>query len=181
MTSTEVAKIGLWDENSVKKALKHLPLDVDSNAKSLIKKLLHYDPDQRYNSMRQVLEHPFFASVSSQSNSVSSSTMGSQSRKNDVPQSLSNQSMSLASAEEASTSSRSRFGRKSRKSASSRPAFGQRMNGDLGYVDENAENTMNGGIGDVDMDDNVSVASSLSKRSRKFGSKFRNRFKQNRT
>ena len=177
MISTEVAKIGLWDENSVRKALKHLPVDVDSNAKALIKKLLHHDPDQRYNSMRQVLEHPFFASVSSQSNSVTSSTMESQNRNNDIPQSMSTQSMSLASAEEAST--RRRFGRKSRKSASSRASFGQRMNGELTYVDENTENTMNAHIGDVDMDDNVSVASSMSRRSRKFGGKFRNRFKQN--
>ena len=66
MTSAEVGKIGLWDEYNLKKALKYID-DADENAKSLIKNLLHFDPEQRMSSMRKVLEHPFFASASSKS------------------------------------------------------------------------------------------------------------------
>jgi ankyrin repeat protein len=71
MTSAEVAKIGLWDDHNMKKALKYI-VDADENAKSLIKTLLHYDPEKRLSSMREVLEHPFFASASSRSASKSS-------------------------------------------------------------------------------------------------------------
>ena len=66
MISAEVGKIGLWDEYNLKKALKYID-DADENAKSLIKNLLHFDPEQRMSSMRKVLEHPFFASASSKS------------------------------------------------------------------------------------------------------------------
>lgn len=178
MTATEVAKIGLWDENSVRKALKYLPLEVDSNAKSLIKRLLHHDPTMRFNSMRQVLEHPFFANVSSQGDSIPSPQNEMRSTNN-IPQSISSsQSLSLASVDERSTSSKSkrRFpGRKPRRSTGSRH---QNHVGELSYVDENTENTGNGRRDDVDMNDNVSVSSSASKRSM-FGNKFRNRFKPN--
>jgi len=71
MASAEVAKIGLWDEHNLKKAMKYIA-DVDENAKSLIKSLLHYDPEKRLSSMREVLEHPFFASAPSRSASKSS-------------------------------------------------------------------------------------------------------------
>ena len=66
MTSAEVGKIGLWDEYNLKKALKYIN-DANENAKSLIKNLLHFDPEQRMSRMRKVLEHPFFASASSKS------------------------------------------------------------------------------------------------------------------
>ena len=66
MTSAEVGKIGLWDDHSLKKALKYI-VDADENAKSLIKSLLHYDPEERISSMREVLEHPFFESASRKS------------------------------------------------------------------------------------------------------------------
>lgn len=58
MTQAEVCKIGVWDEQSVKKALKHIP--DDEVAHDLLKKLLHHDPEQRISSMRLVLEHSFF-------------------------------------------------------------------------------------------------------------------------
>jgi hypothetical protein len=58
MSSTEVGKIGLWDELSIRKAMKHVP--EDDITRDLIKRLLHYDPEQRFRSMRDVLEHPFF-------------------------------------------------------------------------------------------------------------------------
>lgn len=59
MTSSEVCKIGMWDEASLRKAMKHIP--DDDVARDLLKKLLHHDPNKRISSMRQVLEHPFFA------------------------------------------------------------------------------------------------------------------------
>jgi len=58
MSSAEVCKIGLWDEASLRKALRHVP---DGSAgRDLLKRLLHHDPTKRINSMRHVLEHPFF-------------------------------------------------------------------------------------------------------------------------
>jgi hypothetical protein len=59
MSAAEVGKIGLWDELSIRKAMKHVP--EDDVTRDLIKRLLHYDPEQRFRSMRDVLEHPFFA------------------------------------------------------------------------------------------------------------------------
>jgi serine/threonine protein kinase len=59
MSSTEVCKIGLWDETSVRKALRHVP---DNHvARDLLKRLLHHDPTKRISTMRHVLEHPFFS------------------------------------------------------------------------------------------------------------------------
>lgn len=58
MNASEVCKIGLWDENSVRKALKHV--QDDDVAHDLLKHLLHHDPSRRFTSMRSVLEHPFF-------------------------------------------------------------------------------------------------------------------------
>jgi serine/threonine protein kinase/ankyrin repeat protein len=168
MTSGEVAKIGLWDENSVKKALKHLPDGLDSNAKSLIKRLLHHDPTKRYNSMRQVLEHPFFANSSS-SVTTSSSTLVSN-KEMGVPQAVSTQSMSSSSPDDQSSSRRRS---KHRQSLSSRP--GKAFNADLAYVDENTENAPREGPREVN--EITSMASSTSKRSKKF-STFRNRFKK---
>jgi myosin-5 len=62
MSSSEVAKIGMWDDHSLRKALRNLPDNVDENAQSLIIGLLHWDPAERFNSMREVLEHSFFSS-----------------------------------------------------------------------------------------------------------------------
>jgi len=60
MSASEVSKIGLWDEASLRKALRHIP--ENTLARDLLKRLLHHDPSQRINSMRHVLEHPFFTS-----------------------------------------------------------------------------------------------------------------------
>ena len=61
MSTTEVAKIGLWDDNSLRKALKYVESDA---TKDLLSKLLHPDPTQRVRTMRDVLEHPFFTGSS---------------------------------------------------------------------------------------------------------------------
>jgi serine/threonine protein kinase len=58
MTTAEISKIGMWDEHSVRRALKHIP--ENEAAQDLLKHLLHHDPSQRISSMRAVLEHPFF-------------------------------------------------------------------------------------------------------------------------
>jgi len=58
LTTAELFKVGQWDERSLRKALRHI--DNDENAKNLIKKLLHPNPNARAQSMREVLEHPFF-------------------------------------------------------------------------------------------------------------------------
>jgi len=63
MSPIEVGKIGRWDESSLKKALKHIDEENES-ARDLIRRLLHYDPEIRINSMRDVLEHPFFGGSS---------------------------------------------------------------------------------------------------------------------
>ena len=62
MSATEVSKIGLWDETSLRKALRHVP--ENTLARDLLKRLLHHDPMKRISSMRHVLEHPFFTNGS---------------------------------------------------------------------------------------------------------------------
>jgi len=170
MTSVEVAKIGQWDETSVKKALKQLPPGVDNDAKSLIKKLLHHDPAKRYNSMREVLEHPFFEGTSHSSVSTSTLNTGrstSESSNVHVPQAVSTQSLSSTSRPE-QRRERAKSHRPSVPPRSSPPV--KHFSRNLSYVDENAENTENA------IHDGSSVISSASKRSKKFGN-FRSRFK----
>jgi serine/threonine protein kinase len=62
MSASEVCKIGQWDEPSLRKALRHIP--ENTLARDLLKRLLHHDPSKRINSMRHVLEHPFFTNGS---------------------------------------------------------------------------------------------------------------------
>lgn len=96
MSSTEVCKIGLWDEASLRKALRHVP--ENSLSRDLLKRLLHHDPNKRISSMRHVLEHPFFSQGSvggsgqgdqmSPANTMSSSpsqTSHSNSSRNHLP------------------------------------------------------------------------------------------------
>jgi len=64
MSSSEIAKIGQWDDHSIKKAMRHLD-DDNETAKDLLRLLLQPEPDERINSMRTVLEHQFFANASS--------------------------------------------------------------------------------------------------------------------
>jgi serine/threonine protein kinase/ankyrin repeat protein len=58
MTDAEIAKIGTWDDNSARKAVKNVE---DEAARDILKQLLHHDPTHRMASMRMVLEHPFFS------------------------------------------------------------------------------------------------------------------------
>ena len=58
MTTAELFKVGQWDERSLRKALRHV--EGNELAQDLIKKLLHPKPEARAQSMREVLEHPFF-------------------------------------------------------------------------------------------------------------------------
>mmetsp|Transcript_2860 Transcript_2860/g.5360 ORF Transcript_2860/g.5360 Transcript_2860/m.5360 type:complete len:2050 (+) Transcript_2860:305-6454(+) len=198
MSSLEVAKIGEWDEQSMKKALRHLLPDIDDNARSIIKKLLHYDPEERFTNMRQVLEHPFFASTSQSSSSnhgvntnvqasresesltklppqdksgnVSLTSQSFSRKEMDVPQATSTQSLSSSS--QPSNGSFS-LGSKSRK--------GGYRNPPLDYVDENSVNgaSRNSPSKHMDDADAASVASSQSSRkSRRFGN-IRNPFSKN--
>ncbi len=174
MTSAEVAKIGQWDENSIKKALKYLPSDVDSNAKSLIKRLLHHDPSRRFTSMRQVLEHPFFATENKDSASDPTPKnetllMESRSIDNQVPQAVPSQSMSDRSLPKRSTSS----------SVTSQRYNGKHFTQNLSFVDENSENNVAQSMMDrEDLNQSFSsVTSDVRKRSKKFGGNFRSRFK----
>ena len=60
MSTSEVSKIGLWDERSLRKALRHIPDEGNGIARELIRFILHPDPKKRATSMRQILEHPYF-------------------------------------------------------------------------------------------------------------------------
>jgi len=58
LTTAELFKVGQWDERSLRKALRHI--ENCEKARDLVKKLLHPNPNARAQSMREVLEHPFF-------------------------------------------------------------------------------------------------------------------------
>ncbi|EJK63162.1 hypothetical protein THAOC_16197 [Thalassiosira oceanica] len=60
LTIAELFKVGQWDERSLRKALRHIQGEKDSPEKDLAKLLLHPNPNARAQSMRDVLEHPFF-------------------------------------------------------------------------------------------------------------------------
>jgi ankyrin repeat protein len=204
MTSVEVAKIGQWDENNIRRAIKHLPPDADEDAISLMKKLLHWDPSKRFNSMRQALEHPFFVKNSSSSqassfmnssgkasgsgNGASGRDSASRTGRQGPPQST----PSRSSKSKGSMSSPSRS-YTNHASSSSRVSTGQ-----LAFVDENSENikylpdkrgsvgkkggkgskgNSNSNSNNMHFPSSSSVTSATSKKSKKFGSSFRNRFK----
>jgi hypothetical protein len=199
MSSIEVAKIGQWDEHSLKKALKHLPPEVDDVSRSVIKKLLHYDPEERFSNMRQVLEHPFFANTSKSSTPLSKAvpqisdseefdnpTRSSSQMKSlmtspnliskkdmEVPHATSTQSLSSSSVPSNGSFS---MGSKSRKT-------GYRSQ-QLDYVDENSGNARsrnhdeNSPRKNVDDSDSSSVSSSISRKSKRF-SNIRNPFSKN--
>jgi serine/threonine protein kinase/ankyrin repeat protein len=193
MSSLEVAKIGQWDEHSMKKALRVLPPEIDDEARSIIKKLLHYDPEERFSNMRQVLEHPFFASTSKSSSSPHRSTSKvHQSRESEIltrspPQVKPNSSISLTaqsftkkdmevpqatSTHSLSSSSQPSNGSFSMGSKSRKAGY---RNSQLEYVDENSVNGTsrnhdeNSPSKHYDDADSSSVASSTSRRSRRFG------------
>eukprot|EP00985_Skeletonema_marinoi_P026654 scaffold20856_cov138-Skeletonema_marinoi.AAC.2 len=57
--SANLAKIARWDENSLKRALKHID-ESDTLARDVVSKFLHPDPRQRYQSLRDAIADPFF-------------------------------------------------------------------------------------------------------------------------
>jgi len=57
--SSNLAKIGRWDDNSLKRALRHID-EEDTLARDVLHKLLHPDSSKRYSSIRDVIEEPFF-------------------------------------------------------------------------------------------------------------------------
>ena len=61
MSAGEVARIGLWDDKSLRNSLKMIPQE-QGDARDIIKLTLHPDPKKRASSMRQILEHRFFSS-----------------------------------------------------------------------------------------------------------------------
>jgi hypothetical protein len=112
MTQQEIAKIGTWDDNSLRRALKEIPKN--QTALDLLKQLLHYDPQHRIASMRLVLEHPFFTGGNLPQNPDSRDTLS--------PNTLS----STPTERSFSTSSRSKEG-VSRSSGPSDPSGTSRM------------------------------------------------------
>jgi len=58
--SSNLAKIARWDEDSLKRALRHVEKD-DTLAINVITKLLHPDPEQRFSSVREAIADPFFS------------------------------------------------------------------------------------------------------------------------
>ena len=59
MNANEIAKVGRWDEATLERALRHVDPN-DHNAMDILSRLLHPDVNQRYNTLREALEHPFF-------------------------------------------------------------------------------------------------------------------------
>merc|ERR1711862_1056322 len=53
----------MGDEANLERALRHVDPE-DLNALDVLRKLLHHDPNERYCTLREALEHPFFSSGS---------------------------------------------------------------------------------------------------------------------
>jgi ankyrin repeat protein len=193
MSSAEVAKIGQWDEHNMKKALRHLPAEIDENARSLIKQLLHFDPDVRFTDMRQVLEHPFFSSAKTvrPETMLQSKTLDNikeepvQHHKNtSVAQDFNVKSMEIPQATATQSLSSSSSPSSGGMSLNSRSKAQISRTSQLDYVDENSINGTSArqhGVSSklnqsIDAD---SVSSAFSKKSRKFGS-IRNPFGKSR-
>mmetsp|Transcript_41938 Transcript_41938/g.82218 ORF Transcript_41938/g.82218 Transcript_41938/m.82218 type:complete len:2007 (+) Transcript_41938:318-6338(+) len=66
MSNTEMAKIGKWDDQALKKSFRAVDLE-DADARDLFKRVLHPDPEKRIVSMRAILEHRFFAKAAGDS------------------------------------------------------------------------------------------------------------------
>ena len=61
--SSNLAKIARWDDLSLQRALINLDPE-DSLARNIISKLLHPDPNKRFNSIREAIADPFFSTDS---------------------------------------------------------------------------------------------------------------------
>lgn len=57
--TANLAKIARWDENSLKRALKHID-ESDTLARDVVSKFLNPDPRKRYQSLRDAIADPFF-------------------------------------------------------------------------------------------------------------------------
>ncbi len=59
MSAGELSKIGKWDEVSLERALRHVG-PADHHALQILRGLLHYNVNERFRTLREALEHPFF-------------------------------------------------------------------------------------------------------------------------
>ncbi|KAL7543492.1 hypothetical protein ACHAXR_012784, partial [Thalassiosira sp. AJA248-18] len=57
--SSNLAKVARWDDHSLQRALRHIDAE-DTLARDVISKLLHPDPEQRFQSIRDAIADPFF-------------------------------------------------------------------------------------------------------------------------
>jgi len=85
MSTEEFAKLGKWSDSKLQKALSQLSeanRERDArevrDVKDLLAKILHHDPRKRIQTMRKVLEHPFFGSSSSMQREMSQAGTESQ-------------------------------------------------------------------------------------------------------
>ena len=60
MSAGELSKIGKWDEASLGRALRHVDPE-DHHALHILTKLLHHNVHERFRTLREALEHPFFS------------------------------------------------------------------------------------------------------------------------
>lgn len=60
MSAGELSKIGKWDDVSLERALRHVDPN-DQHALQILRKLLHHNPHERFRTLREALEHPFFS------------------------------------------------------------------------------------------------------------------------
>lgn len=141
MNQSEIARIGRWDDHHLRKAVKLIESD-DERAKDLIRRLLHPDPTKRTDSMRRVLEHPFFQSSSSGGGKAgeSSSTHKTTTARSAAPQ----ESGDAEAASVRSRASSSRRSHRSRRVATTRressPSPQKTSNSDASADEENLRN-----------------------------------------
>ena len=60
MNANEIAKVGRWDEASLERALRHVDPS-DQSSLDILRKLLHPSLQERYSTLREALDHPFFS------------------------------------------------------------------------------------------------------------------------
>jgi len=190
MTSSEIARIGQWDDHSVKKALKLIE-GAGGDAKDLLKSILNPDPNMRISTMRDVLEHPFFSgSQPNHNNRVHppKQNEGRQDGGNSVGPSQSNLSAgNYTRSSRRSTQSRGSRRRSTPGNSSQRKASGGEGGKEILDIEQEKINDENSLYGDVhikgrysvskrkslnksEIDDNKSVSSQTSKFTRRFGS-----------
>mmetsp|Transcript_670 Transcript_670/g.950 ORF Transcript_670/g.950 Transcript_670/m.950 type:complete len:2042 (-) Transcript_670:110-6235(-) len=171
MSTAEITKIGNWDEHSVKRALRHIPVE-DSVSRDLLKKLLHHDPDQRMQSMRDVLEHPFFSGAGGFNEN--SQRRRSESRSKSNTRSNKNNSDRASSHRDSSASNRQRQKYEAPKFELNIEAVGNEENALNGVPSRSVSSTASHGTKELPIDPSPSQQSARSSRS------FRNPFRKSR-